>query len=234
MSPPDSPVENSNPGATLVFAEGARPTACALASLFDSPAMLGIGSVVANRSHLTGNGIEALAGGLAFDLRFADGPAPDGQVIRIEPGEHVAAGVTLLPVVRALAGLVANLALHLPVAAIAWDMAGTVAQPQEFSRAALNWLAGGPFPAQCLTSLTVKSDGSIASEGLVHFTGQEMYLVGAEGEVEATAIRLAVGVVDQLVRQGRLLAPREFTIAGTGLLAEPSQYEDRVWVWRKR
>ncbi|WP_242528386.1 hypothetical protein [Novosphingobium sp. PY1] len=212
-------------------------------SLFDSPAMLGIGAVVANRSRVPGNAIEVLSGGLAFDLRFAEGQAlqdgdgrhsPNGQVIRIAPGEHVSAGATLLPVVRALAGLVANLALHLPVAAISWDMAGTVAEPHAFSRSALNWLAGGPFPAQCLTSLSFKSDGSIVSEGLIHFTGQEMHLVGAEGEDEASTMRLAVGVVDQLVRQGRLLLPMELTVAGAALLAEPSQFEDRVWVWRKR
>ncbi|WP_239000578.1 hypothetical protein [Novosphingobium pentaromativorans] len=205
--------------------------------------MFGIASIIANRPDQAGDAIEVLSAGLAFELRLPDVPAPRGhpgtgvpaeEVIRIVPGGHVAAGLGLLPVVKALAGLTANLALHSPVAAISWDLAGTRVPPREFSSSVLNWLAGGPFPARSLTALSIRPDGSVVSEGLVQFSGQEMHLVGSQGEGEEATMRLAVGVVDQLVRQGRLQLPQELTVAGTGLLAEPSQFEDRVWIWRKR
>lgn len=197
--------------------------------------------------------LEILAGGLAFDLRglapaepgagcaacdhygFADGlPGEPLEAVELVPGPHVAAGGGLLPVVRALAGLTANLALNLPVAAVAWHFAETWLEPRYFSRTVLNWLSGGAFPVPGLVALVPASDGGILSRGLAHFTGQEIQLAAAPGEAQADTMKLAARSVDHLVRRQKLTQPEEIGGAGVQLLAEPSQFSNLVWVWRKR
>lgn len=240
-------------GASLLFAEGLRPSAEALMNLFASGGMAGAAARISHRSEDCEGWLEILASGLTFDLRglvpadpapecktvhaygFTDG-MPDEPLAAVEivPGAHVAAGAVLLPVVRAMAGLTANLALNLPVSAVAWHAAGTCMEPRFFSRSVFNWLAGGTFPAQCLTALVRASDGRIGSQGLAVFAGQEMQLVGAPEENPADAMRLAVNVVDYLVRNGPIAAPCEITGLGPALVAEPSGYGNLVWIWRKK
>lgn len=216
--------------------------------LFDSAEMASVAARISHRPE-DGSWLEILANGLIFDLRGlapaapAEGCAlnhsygftedmPDRglEAIEIVPGPHIAAGGQLPPVVRTLAGLVANLALNLPVAAVAWHGAETCIEPRFFSRTVLNWLAGGAFPALGLTALVPASDGSVASKGLAAFTRQEFQLAGAPGESPADALKLAVRVADYLVRSGRLTEPCEIT---GSLSAEPSQFGNLVWVWRK-
>lgn len=240
-------------GVSLLFPAGSRPTTQALENLFES---LELSGSMAQVSHCGRDGegwLEILVGGLIFDLRglapaqpaavceahchhgFAEGP-PDGplEAIELAPGPHIAAGGGLLPVVRTLAGLAANLALHLPIAAVAWHSAETWLEPRHFSRAVLNWLAGGTFPAPGLVALLPASDSGISSRGLRLFTGQEIQLASEAGERPEDTMRFAVRAVDHLVRRGRLTRAEEIGGAGAPLLAEPSQYSDLVWVWRKR
>lgn len=219
-----------------------------LVRLFDSPEVANVAAQISHRPE-DGSWLEILANGLTFDLRglapaapaagcalnhsygFTDG-VPDGpfEAIEIVPGPHIAAGGQLPPVVRTLASLAANLAVNLPAAAVAWHGAETCVEPGFFSRTVLNWLAGGAFPALGLTALVPASDGSVASRGLAAFTGQEFQLAGAPGESPADTLKLAVRVADYLIRRGRLTEPCE--IAGS-LSAEPSQFSNLVWVWRK-
>lgn len=239
-------------GASLLFAAGSRPTAAAIEHLFESTEMAGTAARISHRPARSEGWLEVLASGLTFDLRglapadpaahcasqhcygFGDGvPGEPLEAVEIVPGGHIAAGGGLLPVIRTMAGLTANLALNLPVAAVAWHTAGTCVEPRYFARTVLNWLADGVFPALGLTALLPASEGSVASSGLAHFTGQEMQLAGAPGETQAETVKLAIRVVDYLVRNGKLTQAQEISGTGLSLLAEPSQFSNLVWVWRK-
>ncbi|MFD2136398.1 hypothetical protein ACFSLT_16960 [Novosphingobium resinovorum] len=111
-------------------------------------------------------------------------------------------------------GLAANLALELPVRAVGWAPAQTWMEPRYFCRSVLNWLGGGAFPALGLTALLQAEDGSLASRGLAHFTGQEVQLEGRRGEAAADTVKLAVRVIDQLVRRGASWNPCGSTPVG--------------------
>ncbi|HKT85899.1 MAG TPA: hypothetical protein VJQ77_07435 [Novosphingobium sp.] len=247
------PSGSERPGVSLLFARGARPTEPVLEGLFESLELSGSAARVSRRAGDGEAWLEVLAGGLAFDLRgiapgtpaadrhafhhygFADGlPDEPLEAIELVPGPHVAAGGGLMPVVQALAGLAANLALNLPVAAVAWHSAEIWLEPRYFSRTVLNWLAGGAFPAPGLVALVPASDDGISSKGLAHFTGQEIQLAAAAGEAEADTMKLAARAVDHLVRRDKLTRAEEISGTGVPLLAEPSQFSNLVWIWRKR
>ncbi|WP_260923592.1 hypothetical protein [Novosphingobium sp. 9] len=73
--------------------------------------------------------------------------------------------------------------MRLPVVAVGWGPAETLMDPSYFARIVMNWLGGGAFPVLGLTAIAVASDGSVASRGLAHFTGQELQLQGREGSL---------------------------------------------------
>ena len=237
---------------SLLFAPGSRPTAAVMRQLFASNEMAGISGQISFCPDESEGWLEILASGLTFDLRglaptdpaepcapghsygFAEDAADEAlEAIDLVPGGHIAAGGGLQPVIRALAGLAANLVLNLQVAAVIWHTAGTRMEPRYFARSVLDWLAGGAFPALGLTALLPSGDGSVASHGLAHFTGQEIQMAGAPGETHADTVKLALRVIDYLVRKGRLTQAQEISGPGITLLAEPSQYSHCVWIWRK-
>lgn len=241
-------------GLSLLFPTGTRPTVQDIVRLFETSAASGLAARISHIPQSEQGWVEILASGLTFDLRgLAPGqPASPAQgdeprfrygfegaldadeleAIELVPSGHIAAGAGLLPVLRTMAGLAANLALHLPVAAVAWHSAQTLMEPRYFSRIVLNWLSGGAFPALGLTALVPAGDGSIASSGLAHFTGQEMQLEGRADEPQADTVKLAIRLIDYLVREGRLDAPHTIEAGDTTLLAEPSQVGRLVLVWR--
>lgn len=236
----------------LLFPAGGRPTADAVAQLLASTEA-GIRARVSHRPDPEEGWLELLTTGLTFDLRGLapaasaeseavrhaygfDGPSPDGaslEAIELVASGHVAAGAGLPPVVRAMAGLAANLVLHLSASAVVWQPAQTLMEPRYFSRIILNWLSGGAFPALGLTALVPGDDGSVATVGLSHFIGQEMQLEGREGEPQADAVKLAIRLVDHLVRGGPPTGPVTIELQEGALLAEPSRAGKRVWIWRK-
>ncbi|WP_395395065.1 hypothetical protein WBP07_06850 [Novosphingobium sp. BL-8A] len=195
--------------------------------------------------------LELLASGLTFDMSgLAPGEAaslpfdqphfhgfevvPELELLKgieLVPGGHIAGGGTMPPVLRTLAGLSAALALQLPVSAVAWHSAGTVMAPAYFARMVMNWLSGGVFPALGLAALVQAEDGSIASQGLAAFCGQEFQLEPRRDEHRTDTVKLALRVADHIVRRGPLTVPGP--IEGTGLFAEPSQVGKLVWIWRQ-
>lgn len=248
---PSSQTGNAgNAALMLLFREGARPAADDIARLLDA-ADSGMSARISHRPEPSAGWLELLARGLTFDLRglspampvpheparhaygfgavSADGPL---EAVALVASGHIAAGAALGPVLRTMFKLAANLAIRLPVEAVLWRPAGTVMEPSYFSRAVLNWLAGGAFPALGLTALMPASDGSVASSGLSHFIGQEMQLEGLPGEAQAESVKLAIRLVDYLVRHGPLTEPHTITQDPGVLLAEPSSVGKRVWVWR--
>lgn len=74
-----------------------------------------------------------------------------------------------------------------------------------FSRVSRVWRSGGAFPALGLTGLERREDGSVVSDGLAFFIGQELRVDGRAGEHATDTMRLAVRAVDHLVREGTRL-----------------------------
>lgn len=236
---------------SLLFRAGERPTADQIAQLLDNLHSSGSVGLASYRPDPDAGWLEILAGGLTMDMvglapavptatpetrdlfGFEEQLCVEGcQPVGILPSAHVASGAALQPVLRAMMGLAANLVLNLPVTAVHWGPAQTLMDPRYFAHLMLNWLSGGAFPALGLIALARREDGSVVSKGLSYFIGQEMQLVGKEGESDAIASKLAVRVVDHLVRYGRMM---ERNVIGTGadaLLIEPSQVGKLLLVWR--
>ena len=195
--------------------------------------------------------LEMLSLGLTFDLTgLAPGAAEMFPAIRhrfglsdsfggaieaigLYPGQHLGEGANLLPVVRVMAGLAAGL-LDLPQAqAVVWHPAGTALGPDMFRQAIGDWLGGGAFPALGLTALTRQSDGSLQSEGLAFFTGQELRVEPTCGKTPGEAGKIAVRLVHRLVDSEPVLSRQKITGPnGERLIAEPRDGGRVVRVWR--
>lgn len=199
--------------------------------------------------------LELLASGLTFDMsglagaerqppceprrdfRHAYGfenPLDPGELEAVElvPGGHIAGGSAMPPVVRTLVGLAAGLALQMPVVAVGWHSAGTVMAPAYFARMVMNWLRGGAFPALGLAALIESDDGTIASQGLTTFSGQEFQIQPGAAKAGADSVKLALRIADHIVRHGPITEPGP--VDGVpGLYAEPSRIGKRVWIWRQ-
>lgn len=236
---------------SLLYAAGQRPGMAAIEELMNAPGA-GMAARISHRPDPADGWVEMLVNGLAFDLRGLDPAEPataaavrhvygfdptpciDGlECVALVPSPHVAAGGRLAPVVRAMVELAANLALHSRAEAVIWQPAQTLMAPDYFSRVVLNWLSGGPFPALGLTALTPMEDGHVVSQGLSHFTGQEMQLEAGAGTSRADSVKLAIRVIDHLVRHGSLEAVSVIEAGPHMLLAEPSHAGRRVCVSRQ-
>jgi hypothetical protein len=129
----------------------------------------------------------------------------------------------LLPVLRTHALLAARLASLPQVQAVAWHTAGSWNSPEHFRSHVMRWIEGGAFPGLGLAALVSKPDGSIASEGLQLFTGQELVLADDLAEDRAVGARVALRLMHWLVDNGAL-TQREILTGPSGeqLLLEPS------------
>lgn len=239
-------------GFSLVFAAGQRPSADDIERLFSATETARTGACISHRPGEGEGPLELLASGLTFDLeglapaapvlpvaprhRFGiDAELPESAIeaVGLVPGHHISGGHAAMPVVKAMAGLAANLALHLNARAICWHPAATWMDPNYFARLVLNWQSGGAFPALGLTAVEEGADGGVLSHGLEFFAGQELQVQGKAGEAPAETVKLAVRVIDHVVRHGPLQAPRELEgPSGEMLVLEPSRFGKLILVWR--
>lgn len=150
------------------------------------------------------------------------------------PGPHLSGGVNSLPVVRVMLGLVAALTSSLSaVRAVFWPPAGTAMGPSLFRANAESWIAGGPFPAHALIGFRPMTDGSLQTEGLAFFTGQEIRIEHESVGDYPTAIQLANRLVQQLVQHGPLTQTEEVMAPdGSQMRLQPSGNGKFVRVWR--
>lgn len=239
------------PALSLLFAAKQRPDLAAIENLFADATPGGLPGRLVASAGAARSATQVLVNGLTFDIaglapakplpvmtahhsHGLNDPTEPLEAITFAPGEHVSAGSAMVPVTRALLGFAANLSLALPVRAVCWHPARSWIEPGLFARLALNWAAGGPFPAVGLTGLTIGEEGAITSRGLAHFTGQEMHLEASNGESTAEMLHIAAQVLDALVTGGRIEEPRRITLPGEILLAEPSKFSGQVWIWRNR
>lgn len=171
--------------------------------------------------------VELLAAGLTYDCRgLAPGaPAswpgagallglhepPPGETITLQPSPHLAEGRGLLPVVRVIAGLGAQLADLPGLVAVHWNPARCWMAPKYFCGVVADWLSGGAFPALGLTSLQRGSDGTMVTAGLDYLIGQELRFEPDRKLVPAAVARIAVRLIHDLVETGPLRREGEFT-----------------------
>lgn len=207
-------------GLDLLFAPGDRPAVDDLGELFGANAPGGAPARISARLDAEG-WLELLASGLTFEmsgLAPATPSAPtaaehfyglppdmsafDLEGVGLRPGAHIAAGGALLPVVRTMLAIAANLALHLPVKVVCWRPAACWMDARYFARVTLTWLSGGAFPALGLTALRRRDDGLFASSGLAFFVGQELLLEPPPGEPAAETVKLGGRVIDHILRHG--------------------------------
>lgn len=225
------------PVLSLVYASGARPDVDALAALGRDPA----GATPFAISHM-GDGdplwLELLVAGLTFDcVGLAPGePAqapgagamlgleslPQGEAVGLGPAPHLAGGHGMLPVVRMLAGVGAELARLPGLLAVNWGPSRSWMGPDYFRRIVGGWLQGGPFPALGLTSLHRESDGAMVSVGLAYLIGQELRFEPDRKLAPAAIARIAVRLIHSLLDSGPLRAASAVTgPEGEDLRLEP-------------
>lgn len=208
---------------SLLFASGKRPSADDIQRLLASADLAAAAAVVSFRPQDDTEGlIELLVSGLTFDLRglspstampipnerhrygtLSEHPEHALEAVTLVPAQHIASGFAMIPIVQAMAGLVADIALPLAAEAVCWHPAGTWMEPQYFSRISLDWLSGGAFPALGLTALQENTAG-FRSEGLGFFGGQEIQIDSLAGETKREAAKLAMRLIDRVVCEGPL------------------------------
>jgi hypothetical protein len=213
---------------SLVFVAGQRPDTAALRSLANASTQEGRGAAY-SISHMPPpdeGWVELLAEGLTFDCAglapampapMPSGGAllglerePEGEVITLSPGPHLADAMGMLPVVRTLAGIGSQLAALPGAAAVIWNPARCWMPPAYFSKVIGGWLDNGPFPALGLTSLERESDGSIVSVGLALLIGQELRFIADNKLVTADLARIAVRLIHALIESGPLTQSQTF------------------------
>lgn len=222
---------------SVVFAEGMRPDAEAIASLA-TIAGDGLSFSISHQPDRSEGWVELLARGLTFDCRglLPAEPAhtplagalvglaqqPGGECISLTPAPHLASGKGLLPVVAVQAGIGARLAALPGALAVVWQPARSWMAPDYFARLMHDWQSGGAFPALGLTSLQFEANGAMVTHGLELLIGQELRIEAGHQMKAADLAKIAVRLIHQLVNDGPLEETTE--IEGPGgerLLAVP-------------
>lgn len=231
----------------FIFETGLRPDLDAISEL----AVREGNPVAFQASHVPDdpaeNWVELLASGFAFDCRgLAPGPAetapgdgaflglherPDGECVTIAPSPHLAEGCGVLPIMRVLTGIGAQLGQLPGVQAIFWYPSRCWMAPRYFCGVIQEWLAGGPFPALGLTSLQRDPGGGMVSAGLDFLIQQELRFEPDRRLVAARAAKIAMRLINDLVLRGPLKQMAEFVgPEGERLILQPVENNRRLKV----
>ncbi len=161
-----------------------------------------------------------------FDLGACEGLA-------LAPGPHLVSGGPMIPVLRCLAWLTAELAALKHLQAIAWPAAGSICEPEYFRDAVTRWLGEGAFPGFGLTSLIEQPDGAMRSRGLALFTGQELLLDVDLAQDRTQGAKVALRLLHWLVESGKIEETMTLTgPTGDTLVLEPNEDQGIVAVSR--
>lgn len=210
---------------SLIFAAGTRPGVDALSALSARDDGL-VRFAISHQPAPFAGWVELLATGLTFDCSgLSPGAAatppgkgallglpdqPVGETLALGPAPHLAEGAGMLPVVRFIAGLGAELTRLPGVLAAVWNPARCWMAPDYYHKFVSAWLKGGAFPALGLTSLQRELDGAMVTVGLSLLTGQELRFEPHSGMPPAGVARIAVRLIHALIESGPLTAPYEF------------------------
>ncbi|MFM5908546.1 MAG: hypothetical protein ACKOPO_13335 [Novosphingobium sp.] len=196
--------------------------------------------------------LELLAMGLTFDLSGLVPLAPASaspaehyfgvdraslgdtkEIVRLCPGPHLSGANRMLPVIRVLAGLGAELARLPGILAVSWESASTRMAPAYFMSAIRAWLSGGAFPALGLTGLVRRDDGGLESRGFSLFAGYELAIEPVPGETPQDAAKLAARVMHHLVQFGNKGLDKITDARGHSLVAETVSNDGLMRLWRR-
>lgn len=245
---------------SLLFAAGGRPDAATVRQVIERQREFAIGfDPAAEPAPPSGSSdhdglvwLELLANGLTYDLLGLSPGAPSDlppcahrfglaakadatglDAVTVRPGPHLGGGHSMIPVIRSLAWLAARLAEIDGVQAVAWHPALSWCSPGYFRDNVLWWIEGGLFPALGLTALAVTADSGMQSEGPALFVGQELRIEPELPDDRAEAGKIAIRLIDRLVREGRVDSLQRVTgPADQRLRLEPSANGRFVRVWR--
>lgn len=235
----------------LLFAPGHRPPLSEIRSLSVAQGQFAV-TLESDGPGQETRWAELLANGLTFDIAglapgrpgpgVADGHLfglPEGfdpatcEGVALTPGPHLTSGGPMVPVLRCLAWLAAELAGLEHLRAIVWSPARTICGPDYFRDVVTRWIGGGAFPGLGLTALLPQPDGAILSEGLTLFTGQELRLEPDPGQDQQQAAKVALRLLHWLVENGRVDQTMSLTgPTGETLLLEPRAEAGILHVWR--
>jgi hypothetical protein len=200
----------------------------------------------------SGHWLELLANGLTFDLvGLAPGAGVDMppqshsfglpedfqgsrmEAITLQPGPHIAAGGAMVPVVRSLAWLAAQLTGLPDTRAVAWHAARSWCAPAHYRDSVQRWIDGGVFPGLGLAAFVPMPDGGMQTQGLALFTGQELRLEPEVTADRAAGAKIGLRLMHWMVEHGRLTGPESLAGPdGLPLRLEPSENGRYVRVWR--
>lgn len=234
----------------LLFAEGSRPHADGVRTALrnGSVGLVSHDPRGGEDGSQASNWLELLLDGLTFDLlglapgkslapaaarhHFGLAAASIGgtEAVGIAPGPHLRGAGNAMPVVRTLLRLAISLASQWPlVKAAVWAPAGSAMDRQLFIQSVDTWLGGGPFPALGLTGIVEGPGGTLGSEGLAFFTGQELVLDHRLCRDGVAGTRLLVRLVDALVTQPRLVEETRLVLDdGAEICLQPDETIVRV------
>lgn len=168
--------------------------------------------------------------GVRFTIEFKE--VDHLPAMRFDAADAVFAGSSALRIVPALTGggegsaiAVTKAAVRAALAlcdtrgcvAVGWQPADSAMSVSYFRKVAAHWLAGGPFPALGLTSLSPDADGAIVSRGLRPLIGQELRILPAAELPGADRARVAIRVIDHLVMHGPVIHAEQVEVDGYGL-----------------
>lgn len=147
--------------------------------------------------------------------------APDelfrgASAVRIVPVVGQTGGDDPVHIVRAACRVALALAGMPGCVAIGWAAADSAMGRDYFRKTVGDWLAGGPFPALGLTSMTLDGEGAMVSRGLHPIMGQELRVLASPGQSPADRARIAIRMIDHLVRNGPLCEAEVVEIDGCG------------------
>ncbi len=236
---------------TLLFAPGTRPAAKDLLRLAEKP-METTKFALSHYPEVEEGWLELIAMGLTFDVSglmpFEPAPAliaehmfglenialeANLEALRVVPGPHLSGGRMLLPIIRVLAGLGAELARLPGLRAVGWEPSRSWMAPAWFMTAIRAWLVGGAFPAMGLTAFTQKESGAFQSEGLSLFAGYEVLVEPVSGEEPHETAKLAARAIHVLAQSGAKGLEAITDAKGRAIFHDEERGLGLLRLWRK-
>lgn len=153
-----------------------------------------------------------------IDHRFdVDGSVLDDCAALVIAPEHVGQYGDPVEILHAQAALALTLS-NAQAMAVHWGGASVLMGAGYFRRMAAIWLEGGAFPALGLAALVRQDNGVVRSVGLDLLVGQDVAVLPSDNMAPPDQARLAMRMMDFLVREGPVQADQTVEVDGFGAI----------------